>query len=149
MVWDFVFSVVRFKWLARRDSYDRTFFSCIGGIKREIPGLFAAFIPLDPSADPTIDFGFGCCTPSLPVNSFPTPLILDAICNNFSRLPYLVGASQACPAAALLTICHNCTSVKNQLSSIDTPPLPTHFCCLHKFYAQFCVGTRSLIWHSV
>lgn len=138
----FSFSVVRLKWLARCDSYDRSFFSRIGGIKREIPGLFAAFILLDQSADPTIDFGFGCCTPSLPVNSFPTPLILDAICNNFSRLQYLVGASQACPAAALLTICHNCTSVKNQLSGIDPPPL---FCCLYKFCPQFCVGTCSLL----
>ncbi|TKS79519.1 Collagen alpha-1(XI) chain [Collichthys lucidus] len=49
--------------------------------------------------DPSTGCVFGCCTPSLSVNSFPTPLLLDAICNSFSGLSYLCGASQACPGS--------------------------------------------------
>ena len=76
--------------------------------------------------NPSTGCVFGCCTPSLSVNSFPTPLILDAICKGFSGLSYLRGASQACPVPALLSVYHNCTSVKNKLSSIDLPSR-----CLH------------------
>lgn len=76
--------------------------------------------------DPSTGCVFGCCTPSLSVNSFPTPLILDAICNSFSGLSYLCGASQACPVPALLSVYHNCTSVKNKLSSIDLPSCRLH-----------------------
>lgn len=71
------------------------------------------------------------------LTAFPTPLILDAICNSFSGLSYLCGASQACPVPALLSVYHNCTSVKNKLSSIDLPS-----CCLHNvgavYFLQFC-----------
>lgn len=94
--------------------------------------------PLSPSIslfmDPSSDFVFGCHTPSLSVNSFPTPLILDAICNSFSGLSYLWGTSQACPVAALLSVYPNGTSVKNKLGSIDLPS-----CCLHSVgLLQFC-----------
>lgn len=75
--------------------------------------------------NPSADFVFGCRTPSLSVNIFPTPLILDAICNSSSRLSYLCGASQACPMAALLSVYHNGTSVRNKLGSADPPS-----CCL-------------------
>lgn len=71
--------------------------------------------------NPSADFVFGCRTPSLSVNIFPTPLILDAICNSSSRLSYLCGASQACPMAALLSVYHNGTSVRNKLGSADPP----------------------------
>lgn len=82
---------------------------------------------ISPCMNPSTGCIFGCCTPSLSVNSFPTPLILDAICNSFSGLSYLCGTSQACPVPALLWVYHNCTSVKNKLSSIDLPS-----CCLPK-----------------
>lgn len=78
--------------------------------------------------NPSTGFVCGCCTPSLSINSFPTPLILDAICNSFSGLSYLCGATQAWPVPALLSVYHNCTPVKNKLSSIDLPS-----CCLHSF----------------
>lgn len=80
-------------------------------------------------ADPSTDFVFGCCTPSLSVSIFPTLLILDAICNSFSVQSYLCGASQACPVAAFLSVYHNSTSVKNKLGSIDPPS-----CCLHSVW---------------
>lgn len=77
-------------------------------------------------SNPSTGCVFGRCAPSLSVNSFPTPLILHAFCNSFSGLSYLCGASQARPVPALLSVYHNCTSVKNKLSSIDLPS-----CCLH------------------
>lgn len=64
---------------------------------------------------------FGCCTPSLCVNSFPTPLILDAICNSFSGLSYLCATSRACPVPALLSVYHNCTSVEKQIKQHRSP----------------------------
>lgn len=96
-------------------------------VQCQSPGLFATVIPLR-SACIWVSTAcvFGCCTPSFSVNSFPTLLILDAICKSFSGLSYLCGASQACPVPALLSVYHNCTSVKNKLSSIDLPS-----CCLH------------------
>lgn len=69
--------------------------------------------------NPSADFVFGCRTPSLSVNIFATLLILDAICSSSSRLSYLCGASQACPMAALLSVYHNSTSVRNKLGSAD------------------------------
>lgn len=87
---------------------------------------------------------FGCRAPSLSVNSFPTPLILDAICNSFSGLPYLRGASQACPVPALLSVYHNRTSVKNKLSGIDLPsPLSPQ--CRAVYLLRFC-PRRCLLW---
>lgn len=92
--------------------------------------VLARLQPLSPSIslcmNPFTGSVFGCCTPSLSINSFPTPLILDAICDSFSGLSYLCDTTQACPAPALLSVYHNCTSVKNKLSSIDLPS-----CCLH------------------
>lgn len=92
--------------------------------------VLARLQPLSPlislCMNPSTGCVFGRCAPSLFVNSFPTPLILDAICNSFSGLSYLCGASQACPVPALLSVNHNCPSVKNKLGSIDL-----HSCCLH------------------
>lgn len=63
----------------------------------------------------------GCLAPSLSINSFPTPLTLDAICKSFSGVSYLCGSSQTCPAAALPSVCQNSTYVKKELSSIQIP----------------------------
>lgn len=71
--------------------------------------------PISLCTSPSTGCVFGCCTPSLCVNSFPTPLILDAICNSFSGLSYLCATSRACPAPALLSVYHNCTSVEKQI----------------------------------
>lgn len=110
-------------------SYNRGFFCHIGGIKR--PPLSRLRVKFQACLQP-LSSRISRQIPPLTlvlaaalhhsVNSFPTLLILDAISNNFSWLPYLFGASQACPAAALLTVCLKCTSVKNQLSSLDPSP---------------------------
>ncbi len=113
-------------------------------VQGQSPGPSAAFIPtISLCTNPSTDFVLGCCTPSLSVNSFPTPLILDAICNSFSALSYLCGASQACPAVALLSVYHNCTSVKNKLSSIDL-----HSCCLYsvRLFTSCNSAHAALLW---
>lgn len=134
-------------------SYNRGFFCHIGGIKR--PPLSRLRVKFQACLQP-LSSRISRQIPPLTlvlaaalhhsVNSFPTLLILDAICNNFSWLPYLFGASQACPAAALLTVCLKCTSVKNQLSSLDPSP---SFCCLHKSCTQFGVEALSYMTRSL
>lgn len=49
-----------------------------GQAQGEIPGLFAAFILLDQSVDPTIDW-FWLLHSITPLTAFPTRLILEAI----------------------------------------------------------------------
>lgn len=79
---------------------------------------------------------FGCCTPSLSVNSFPTLLILDAICKSFSSLISMV---QVVLVQYQLSFQFTITTPlwKNKLSSIDVPFLLSPQCWA-VYFLRFC-----------